>query len=225
MKRALISIALVLGAVLALHCQGSPSGPGGAGARGASNPNAPAPLPDGPGLAKATFAGGCFWCMEAPFDELDGVKATTSGYTGGDTQHPTYEDVSAGGTGHVEAMQVLYDPTRVTYQKLLQVFWHNVDPTVTGRQFCDSGDQYQAIVFYADETQKELAEASKEEIERTKPFKDPIVTPIRPLTQFWPAEEYHQDFYKKEPLRYRFYRAGCGRDRRLQELWGKAAGH
>jgi peptide-methionine (S)-S-oxide reductase len=218
-KKALFSIVLVLVAFLVFRHLVGP-GPAPAG-----NPNAPAPLPDGPGLAKATFAGGCFWCMEAPFDELDGVKATTSGYTGGDTQHPTYEDVSAGGTGHVEAMQVLYDPRKVTYQKLLQVFWHNVDPTVTGRQFCDSGDQYQAIIFYADETQKRLAEESKQEIERTRTFKDPIVTPIRPLTQFWPAEEYHQDFYKKESLRYRFYRAGCGRDRRLQELWGKAAGH
>jgi len=193
----------------------------------ASNPhaaNTPAPLPDGPGLAKATFAGGCFWCMEGPFDKLDGVKATTSGYAGGHTQNPTYEEVSAGGTGHVEAVQVLYDPRKVTYQKLLEVFWHNVDPTVTGRQFCDIGDQYQSIVFYADETQKRLAEESKQAIAKTKTFKDPIVTPIRPLVRFWPAEEYHQDFYKKEPLRYKFYRAGCGRDRRLEQLWGKAAG-
>jgi peptide-methionine (S)-S-oxide reductase len=215
----LIAIALVLAGALALHLLGA-----GAPAR-ASNPKAPARLPDGPGLAKATFAGGCFWCMEGPFDKLDGVVATTSGYTGGQVRNPTYEEVSAGGTGHVEAVQVLYDPKKVTYQKLLAVFWHNVDPTATGRQFCDVGDQYQSIIFYADETQKRLAEESKREIERTKAFKDPIVTPIRPLTEFWPAEEYHQDFYKKDPLRYKFYRAGCGRDRRLEQLWGKEAGH
>jgi peptide-methionine (S)-S-oxide reductase len=218
-KKALFSIVLVLAAFLVFSHLAGP------GLARASNPNAPAPLPDGPGLAKATFAGGCFWCMEAPFDKLDGVKATTSGYTGGQTPRPTYEQVSGGGTGHVEAVQVLYDPKTVTYEKLLEVFWHNVDPTVTGRQFCDIGDQYQSIIFTADDTQKRLAEASKQENARTKTFKEPIVTPIRPLTQFWPAEEYHQDFYKKEALRYKFYRAGCGRDRRLEQLWGKSAGH
>ena len=222
MKKLLIAIALVLAAVLALQLL---RGSGDGGALRAANPNAPAPLPDGPGLAKATFAGGCFWCMEGPFDEIPGVVATTSGYAGGHTDHPTYEEVSAGGTGHAEAVQVLYDPRKVTYQQLLQVFWHNVDPTVVDRQFCDIGDQYQPILFYADETQKRLAEESKREIERTKTFTEAIVTPIRPLTQFWPAEEYHQDFYKKDPLRYKFYRAGCGRDRRLAQLWGKAAGH
>jgi peptide-methionine (S)-S-oxide reductase len=223
-KKALFAVALVLVALLCFHFF-SPASPPSRGGNANAPPNAPAPLPDGPGLAKATFAGGCFWCMEAPFDELPGVKATTSGYTGGDARNPTYEEVSIGGTGHVEAVQVLYDPKVVSYEKLLQVFWRNVDPTVTDRQFCDVGDQYQSIIFYADEAQRSAAEASKQEIERTKTFKDKILTPIRPLKQFWPAENYHQDFYRNEPLRYRFYRAGCGRDRRLEELWGKEPGH
>lgn len=176
-------------------------------------------------LAKAAFAGGCFWCMEHPFDELPGVISVTSGYTGGHKKNPTYEEVSAGGTGHAESVQVAFDPTRISYEKLLDVYWHNIDPTAPNRQFCDSGNQYRSAIFYYNETQKTLAMASKLALERSKPFKGPIVTEIVPAGEFYPAEEYHQHFYKKNPIRYRFYRQGCGRDKRLRELWGSAAGH
>jgi len=184
----------------------------------------PAKLPAAPpGAAVATFAGGCFWCMEAPFDKIDGVLATTSGYTGGNKSNPTYEEVSSGGTGHAEAVQVLYDPKKVSYERLLAVFWHNVDPTVKDRQFCDVGNQYRTAIFFHSDEQRRAAEASKAEIERTKPFKEAIVTPIVMATTFWPAEEYHQDYYLKNPVRYAYYRTGCGRDARLKQLWGSAA--
>jgi peptide-methionine (S)-S-oxide reductase len=173
------------------------------------------------GLEKATFAGGCFWCMEPPFDKLDGVVSTTSGYTGGNTVNPTYRQVSAGGTGHAEAVEILYDPKTISYEKLLDVFWRNVDPTATDRQFCDDGNQYRAEIFFHNEDQKRLAEQSRAAIERTKPFKEPIVTKITPALAFHRAEEYHQDYYKKNPIRYKFYRHNCGRDQRLRELWGK----
>lgn len=179
----------------------------------------------GPGLAKAAFAGGCFWCMEHPFDELPGVISVTSGYTGGHKKNPTYEEVSAGGTGHAESVQVVYDPTRISYEKLLDVYWHNIDPTTRDRQFCDSGNQYRSAIFYYDDTQKKLAMTSKQALERSKPFKGTIVTEIVPAGEFYPAEGYHQHFYKKNPIRYRFYRQGCGRDKRLRELWGSATGH
>jgi len=175
-----------------------------------------------PGSAVATFAGGCFWCMEAPFDKLPGVMSTTSGYTGGKTKNPTYEEVSAGATGHAEAVQVVYDPTKVSYEKLLDVFWHNIDPTVKDRQFCDIGTQYRTAIFVHDDRQRQLAEASKAALEKSKPFKDAIVTPIVVATEFWPAEEYHQDYYVKNPVRYNYYRTGCGRDRRLAQLWGSS---
>jgi len=174
------------------------------------------------GQAVATFAGGCFWCMEPPFDALPGVLSTTSGYTGGIKSNPTYEEVSSGRTGHAEAVQVVYDPKRVSYAKLLEVFWENIDPTVVNRQFCDIGNQYRTAIFYRGEEQKRLAEASKQALMKAKPFKDDIVTPIVPAGQFWPAEEYHQNYYMKNPVRYRFYRTGCGRDARLKELWGHA---
>ena len=174
---------------------------------------------------KATFAGGCFWCMEAPFDKLPGVVSVTSGYTGGNMKHPTYEQVSAGGTGHAEAVQVVYDPTRIGYTKLLDVFWHNTDPTVIDRQFCDVGSQYRTGIFYHSEEQRLLALKSKEALENSKPFKGPIVTEVTEAGEFYPAEEYHQHYYKKNPIRYRYYRNGCGRDQRLKELWGDAAGH
>ena len=177
------------------------------------------------GLAKATFAGGCFWCMEPPFDKLDGVVSTTSGYTGGHTVNPTYQEVSAGGTGHVEAVQITYDPKKVSYEKLLEVFWHNVDPTDAGGQFCDRGSQYTSEIFYHDDEQKRLAEASKAALEKSKPFKQPIVTKIVAATTFYPAEDYHQNYYMKNPIRYKFYRFSCGRDKRLEALWGKEAGH
>ncbi len=171
--------------------------------------------------AKATFAGGCFWCMEPPYDELEGVIETISGYTGGDKQNPTYEEVSAGGTGHAEAVQVIYDPAKISYQKLLEVFWQNIDPTVTDRQFCDIGHQYRTAIFYHDEEQRALAEESKARLEKTKPFKEPIVTEITAATEFYPAEDYHQNYYRKNPVRYKFYRYSCGRDKRLEELWGR----
>jgi peptide-methionine (S)-S-oxide reductase len=176
-------------------------------------------------LEKATFAGGCFWCMEAPFDKLDGVVSVTSGYTGGEKKAPTYEEVSAGGTGHAESVQIVYDPARIGYPKLLDVFWHNIDPTVRDRQFCDAGHQYRSAIFYHGAEQKRLAEESKLALERVKPFREPIVTEIVAAGTFYPAEEYHQNYYRKNPLRYAYYRRGCGRDKRLKELWGSAAGH
>jgi len=174
---------------------------------------------------KATFAGGCFWCMEAPFDRLDGVVSVTSGYTGGQKKNPTYEQVSAGGTGHAEAVQVIYDPRKISYARLLEVFWHNIDPTVRDRQFCDSGNQYRSAIFYHGDEQRRAAIKSKDDLEKTKPFREPIVTEITAASEFYPAEEYHQHYYKKNPLRYKYYRNGCGRDKRLKELWGSAAGH
>ena len=177
-----------------------------------------------PDSAKATFAGGCFWCMEAPFDVLPGVISTTSGYTGGNKKNPTYQEVSSGSTGHAEAVQVLYDPKKISYEKLLEVFWHNIDPTVKNRQFCDVGSQYRTAIFYYDEAQKKAAEESKAALQKSKPFKGELVTEITAATEFTPAEDYHQDFYIKNPTRYKFYRAGCGRDSRLKELWGANAG-
>ena len=171
-----------------------------------------------PMLAKATFAGGCFWCMEPPYDKLDGVISTTSGYTGGQKEHPTYKEVSAGGTGHAEAVQVLYDPSKVSYEELLAVFWKNIDPTVLDQQFCDHGDQYRTAIFYHNDEQKQLAEAS--EIPVVERF-GKVYTEIVSASTFYPAEEYHQDYYQKNPLRYKFYRHSCGRDDRLEELWGE----
>jgi peptide-methionine (S)-S-oxide reductase len=187
---------------------------------GAQAPKAPPP-----GTAVATFAGGCFWCMEPPYDKLPGVISTTSGYMGGTVKSPTYEAVSGGGTGHAEVVQVAYDPAKVSYEKLLEVFWHNVDPTVKDRQFCDGGTQYRTAIFVHTDEQRKLAENSKALLAMTKPFKDPIVTPIVAATEFWPAEEYHQDYYIKNPLRYNYYRTGCGRDARLKALWGASAAH
>ncbi len=173
---------------------------------------------------KATFAGGCFWCMEEPFDKLPGVVSVTVGYIGGTVKNPTYKQVSAGRTGHTEAVQIVYDPSRVEYEKLLDIFWHNVDPTVINRQFCDTGSQYRTGIFYHSEEQHLLARKSKETLEKTKPFRGSIVTEITMAKEFYPAEEYHQHYYKKNPIRYKYYRNGCGRDRRLRELWGEAAG-
>lgn len=169
-------------------------------------------------LEKATFAGGCFWCMQPPFDHLSGVVFTTAGYTGGQKNNPTYEEVSAGGTGHAESVLVAYDPARISYPKLLDVFWQNVDPLTPNRQFCDSGNQYRSVIFYHNETQRGLAEESKAVLEKRRGWR--IVTEIVPAGPFYPAEEYHQGYYKKNPIRYRYYRSGCGRDARLRELWG-----
>jgi peptide-methionine (S)-S-oxide reductase len=174
-------------------------------------------------LEKATFAGGCFWCMEHPFDQISGVVSVTSGYTGGTKKDPTYEEVSSGGTGHAEAVQIVYDPAKVTYEKLLDVFWHNIDPTTRDRQFCDVGNQYRSAIFYHTEEQRRLALQSKTRLEQHKPFKESVVTEIVKASVFYPAEEYHQQYYKKNPIRYKFYRYRCGRDQRLKELWGEAA--
>ena len=174
--------------------------------------------PDGAELA--TFAGGCFWCMEPPYDKLDGVISTTPGYIGGHKDEPTYKEVSSGDTGHAEAVQVVFDPKKVSYATLLEVFWPNVDPTTPDRQFCDRGSQYRTVIFYYGEEQKRLADASKESLGQTKSFAAPVVTEIVAAGKFYAAADYHQDYYKKNPLRYKFYRFNCGRDQRLKELWG-----
>jgi peptide-methionine (S)-S-oxide reductase len=179
----------------------------------------------GPGQAAATFAGGCFWCMEPPFDALDGVVATISGYTGGAVENPDYEQVSAGGTGHAEAVRVIYDPRKISYERLLEVFWHNIDPLTADRQFCDGGTQYRSAIFVHDDTQAAAAEASRDALAGSGRLPGPIVTGIEPVGRFYPAEDYHQDYYVKNPVRYRFYRFNCGRDERLRELWGNAAAH
>jgi peptide-methionine (S)-S-oxide reductase len=174
------------------------------------------------GLETATFAGGCFWCMEPPFDKLDGVISTTSGYTGGHKLNPTYKEVSRGGTGHTEAVQIVYDPEKVSYAELLDVFWHNIDPTTVDGQFCDWGNQYRSEIFFHSAEQQQLAEQSKSALDELKPFKEPVVTGLTRATEFYPAEDYHQDYYLKNPVRYKFYRYGCGRDKRLEELWGSS---
>lgn len=172
------------------------------------------------GLAKATFAGGCFWCVESDFDKVPGVVSTTSGYTGGKVPNPSYEQVSAKSTGHAEAVEVVFDPKKVTYDQLLEYFWHTIDPTTKDRQFCDAGSPYRTAIFVHDAQQLAAAQASLGQVEKTKPFKEPIVTEIVLAGPFYAAEDYHQDYYKKNPVRYAYYRAGCGRDARLQQLWG-----
>jgi peptide-methionine (S)-S-oxide reductase len=175
-------------------------------------------------LATATFAGGCFWCMQPVFDGLPGVVSTRVGYTGGRKKNPTYEEVSGGGTGHAESIEVTYDPRKTSYRNLLNVFWHNVDPTTREREFCDVGHQYRTAIFFHSPEQGTEARASKAALEKTKPFKAPIVTEIVPASMFYPAEDYHEEFYRKNPVRYRFYRYACGRDQRLRDLWGAASG-
>jgi peptide-methionine (S)-S-oxide reductase len=169
---------------------------------------------------KATFAAGCFWCTEEAFEKVPGVVSAVSGYTGGTLKNPSYEQVSSGRTGHTEAVEVTFDPAKVSYEKLLDVFWLNHDPTVKDRQFCDGGPQYRPEIFYHSEEQKRLAEASKAKWEKQKPFRQPLLTPITKASEFYPAEEYHQDYYKKNALQYRFYVSGCGRYARLDSLWG-----
>jgi len=189
---------------------------------GASGSPAEPPKTEG-SLATATFGGGCFWCMEPAFDVVPGVVSTTSGYTGGTKRDPSYEEVSAGGTGHVEVVQVRYDPTRVGYARLLEIFWHNVDPFDPHGQFCDKGEQYRSAIFFHDEEQRRLAEESKRRLEASGRFQQPIATRLVPASDFYPAEGYHQDYYRKNPVRYRFYRRTCGRDARLEALWGEDA--
>ena len=195
-----------------------------AGSAGAAPPKR---APAAPARAEAAFAMGCFWCAEATFQEIPGVIEVTSGYCGGEEKNPTYEQVSAGLTGHRESIDVLYDPSRISYERLLDIFWHNVDPTQADGQFCDRGAQYRAAIFYRDGTQRRLAEESKARLVASHRFKKPIVTDVLAFKTFWPAEEYHQDYYKKNPTEYHAYRAGCGRDKRLAELWGSkpAASH
>ena len=170
---------------------------------------------------KATFAGGCFWCMEPPFDELPGVISTTSGYTGGRTKNPTYEQVSAGVTGHAEAVEVVFDPAKITYSRLLEVFWKNIDPITPDRQFCDLGTQYRAGIYYHTAEQQRLAESSKKALEDSGRFKQPIVTEIVAAPPFYRAEEYHQDYYKKNPIRFNYYKYSCGRAKRLEQISGQ----
>lgn len=172
--------------------------------------------------AMATFAGGCFWCTEADFDKLPGVISTTSGYTGGRVANPSYTQVSAGGTGHAEAVEVVYDPHKVSYDELLSYYWRHVDPTVKNRQFCDVGEQYRTAIFVHDDEQRRLAGASKKKVEAE--LKQPIYTEIVPAGPFYKAEDYHQDFYQKNPTKYKFYRWNCGRDQRLEQLWGARKG-
>lgn len=181
--------------------------------------DAPAPATQS---ARAIFAGGCFWCMEPPFDAVPGVIATVSGYTGGTRENPSYEQVSQGGTGHFEAIEVTYDPARVSYPQLLEVFWRNVDPLDGGGQFCDRGSQYGTAIFYANEDEKAAALKSREAAAEKLVIKGPIVTPLLPAKEFYPAEEYHQNYYQKNPLRYKYYRYACDRDQRLKEVWGEA---
>lgn len=170
---------------------------------------------------KATFAGGCFWCMQPPFDKVPGVISTTVGYAGGSKENPTYEEVCSGTTGHTESIEVVYDPSHVSYQKLLDVFWRNIDPTTPNRQFADVGSQYRTAVFYHSEEQKNLAGAGKDALEKSGKYNQPIVTEIVPAPKFYPAEEYHQKYYLKSPVRYKLYRFGSGRDAYLKDMWGK----
>ncbi|KFE70649.1 peptide-methionine (S)-S-oxide reductase MsrA [Hyalangium minutum] len=202
----------------------------GAGAL-ASSPANPAPpkkeaapaKKEEPKQATALFAGGCFWSMESAFDKLPGVISATSGYTGGTKANPTYDEVSSDSTGHAEAVQIVYDPSKVTYAQLLQVYWHNVDPLTPNAQFCDHGSQYRSAIFFQDAEQQRLAEESKRQLEASGRFKKPIVTQLVAASTFYPAEDYHQDYAQKNPVRYRYYRSGCGRDARLKELWGDDA--
>ena len=193
------------------------------GATGVWAGSAPKPVATA-GQAEAIFAGGCFWCMEPPFDKLDGVISTTSGYTSGMRVNPTYEEVSAGKTGHTEALKIVYDPSKITYERLLQVFWRNHDPLTANAQFCDKGSQYRAGIYYSSDEEKRLAESTKAAIAQSGRFKQPIVTEIVAATAFYPAEDYHQDYYVKNPIKYKYYSTSCGRARRLKELWGDEAG-
>jgi peptide-methionine (S)-S-oxide reductase len=174
--------------------------------------------------AKAMFAGGCFWCVESDFDKIPGVLSTTSGYSGGKTVNPTYEQVSSTTTGHAEVVEVLFDPNKVSYQRLVEYFWHTTDPTVKDQQFCDHGTPYRSVIFVQNAEQLKIAQESRAALQKSKPFNEPIQTEIVLASTFYPAEEYHQDYYKKNPLRYRYYRSRCGRDARVQQLWGALAG-
>jgi peptide-methionine (S)-S-oxide reductase len=203
-------VAVLVGVITALGV-GTPRAQG-------STATGPAPA----GLAKAIFAGGCFWCVESDFDKVPGVVSTTSGYIGGKLANPSYEQVSAKITGHAEAVEIVYDPKRVSYEQLLEYFWRTIDPTTKDRQFCDSGSPYRTAIFTLDAQQLAAAKASLASLDKSKPFKEPVVTEIALAGPFYAAEEYHQDYYKKNPLRYKYYRTSCGRDARIAQLWGNA---
>ena len=202
----IVAIAVAIAAVAVIARAQTPS----------STVTGPAPA----GLAKATFAGGCFWCVEADFDKVPGVISTTSGYTGGKVANPSYEQVSAKVTGHAEAVEVVYDPKQVSYEQLVDYFWHTIDPTTKDAQFCDHGSPYRTAIFVQDAAQLAVARASLAKLEKSKPFREPIVTEIALAGPFYAAEDYHQDYYKKNPIRYKYYRTSCGRDARVQQLWG-----
>jgi peptide-methionine (S)-S-oxide reductase len=194
------------------------------GPSSAETTQAPATMPSDSSSLDAgvvVFAGGCFWCTESDFDKVPGVLSTTSGYIGGHLANPSYEQVSAGRSGHIEAVQVRYDPAKTSYAKLLEAYWPTIDPVTANAQFCDHGPQYRSAIFYGTDEEQALAEASKTALQASGRFKQPIVTEILPATTFYPAEDYHQDYYQKNPLRYAYYRNGCGRDKRLEQLWGK----
>jgi peptide-methionine (S)-S-oxide reductase len=211
MTRILAILALVAGTIIAWAQSPAPQAP--ASQTGASQ--------TGEQRAVATFAGGCFWCVEADFDKVAGVISTTSGYTGGKEANPTYGQVSSGRTSHTEAVEIVYDPAKVTYEKLLDVFWRNHDPLAKDRQFCDSGAQYRAGIFYHDDEQRKLAEATKKKV-TAKFAPRQVHTEVTAASQFYKAEDYHQDYHTKNPIRYKFYRHNCGRDQRLEDLWGKS---
>ena len=194
-----------------------------AGAAAFAQSAAPAPSSTPAGTAKAVFAGGCFWCVESDFDKVPGVISTTSGYTGGNVPNPTYEQVSAHHTGHAEAVLIVFDPKKVSYQQLVEHYWRTIDPTTKDRQFCDAGSPYRTAIFAQDAEQLKTAQASKAALEKSKPFKEPVVTEVVMGGPFYQAEEYHQEYYKKNPVRYTYYRLSCGRDARLKELWGSQA--
>lgn len=212
--RRLMAAALAVCAVLAV---------GSVLVTGPSTAQAPA-KPAGP-TEIATFAGGCFWCVESDFDKLEGVVSTVSGFMGGTTPNPSYKAVTAGGTGHLEVVQITFEPAKVSYQKLVEHFWRTVDPYDAGGQFCDRGDSYRTAIFAHNPEQKKIADASKAELAKSGPLKEPLATEVRDAGPFTAAEDYHQDFHTKNPVRYKFYRHGCGRDARLETVWGKKAGH
>ncbi len=198
---------------------------------GLTTPALAQPKPGGPtsavptaATAKATFAGGCFWCVEADFDKIPGVLSTTSGYIGGKTANPTYEQVSSHSTGHAEAVEVVFDPAKVSYERLVEYFWRTIDPTVKDQQFCDRGSPYRTAIFAHGLDQLRIAQSSRAALEKSKPFKEAVVTEVLSASAFYPAEDYHQDYYKKNPIRYKYYRTSCGREARLQQLWGDQAG-
>jgi peptide-methionine (S)-S-oxide reductase len=209
-RRFIFSLLGLLG-LLCLGQQVSAQGPSAAGSTAA------------PATAKAVFAGGCFWCVESDFDKVPGVLSTTSGYTGGRTLNPTYQQVSSNTTGHAEVVEIVFDPAKVSYAQLVEHFWRTIDPTTKDQQFCDRGTPYRSAIFAVNAEQLKVAQASKAALEKSKPFKEPVVTEVLLASTFYPAEDYHQDYYKKNPVRYKYYRTSCGRDARLQQLWGDKA--